>query len=379
MEVAYLSQFIDGQSVFMAVDAPGLEALIKPGDRRSLDDVYCEHILEGRLPELMANTADFPLAAGMPITRAVPIGAHMSVPVRLDDGSVYGMFCCLSPRPDKSLNDRDLRVMRVFADMAAGQISREAAAGREVQTKRARIEKIIAAREFSMVFQPIWDFRSQRPVGFETLCRFTQQPYRSPDKWFREAAEADCGVELELAVLKAALEAFQSLPDDVYLTFNASPEAIVCGELESLFKSAPLNRLVLEVTEHAPVSDYQELKMALAPLRGAGVKLAIDDAGAGYASLQHIIQLRPDIIKLDADLTRAVDCDPARRAMAAALISFARETDCTIIAEGIETEAELETLLMLGISRGQGYLLGRPANIASAGAMVAKSEMRKSA
>jgi len=104
MEVAYVSEFVDNTSIFRTVDAPGLEALIKPGDVRSLDDVYCRHILAGRLPELMPDTSEFPLAVAMPITQAVPIGAHVSVPLRLSDGEVFGMFCCLSPRSNKTLN-----------------------------------------------------------------------------------------------------------------------------------------------------------------------------------------------------------------------------------------------------------------------------------
>jgi EAL domain-containing protein (putative c-di-GMP-specific phosphodiesterase class I) len=127
---------------------------------------------------------------------------------------------------------------------------------------------------------------------------------------------------------------------------------------------------VLEVTEHAQVPDYDALRQALAPLRAAGAKLAIDDAGAGYSSLQHILQLRPDIIKLDMGLTRSVDRDPAKRALAAALCHFARETGCQIVAEGIETEAEFTTLESLGVAKGQGYLLGRPGDLATAREMV---------
>lgn len=379
MEVAYLSEFVEGRSIFREVDAPGLEALIKPGDSGSLDDVYCRHILEGRLPELMNDTADHPLAAAMPITQATPIGAHMSVPIRLADGSAYGMFCCLSPHANKTLNDRDLQIMRVFADMAAGQINKNAAAALRLRQIRSRIETIIAAREFSLVYQPIWDFRSMRPTGFETLCRFAAQPYRTPDKWFNDAAEARCGVDLEIAVLDMALQAFPALPDDVYLSLNASPDTILSGRLGPLFAGAPMRRLVLEVTEHAPVGDYDQLRGALKPLRDAGAKLAIDDAGAGYASLQHIVQLKPDFIKLDIGLTRAVDTDPARRALATALISFARDTGSLIIAEGIETAAELETLQRLGVPRGQGYFLGRPASLENAITLAAAPPHRKSA
>ncbi len=366
MEVAYLSEFVGNDSVFRAVDAPGLEALIKPGDSRSLDDVYCRHILAGRLPELIPDTADQALAMSMPITHMVPIGAHVSVPIRLPDGRPYGMFCCLSPRANRSLNERDLQVMRLFAEIAGHQISRDIEAHKSFQDKHEAIKGAIGGGSYSLVYQPIWDFAQTQPVGFETLCRFKGEPYRSPDQWFRDAAEVGLGGDLELAVIRSALAESSILPEHVYISINASPDTIQGGHLLPLIGSKPAGRFVIEVTEHAPVADYAALEQALAPLRHAGVLLAVDDAGAGFSSLQHIVQLHPDIIKLDMSLTRAVDRDPARRALASALIFFARETGAMIVAEGIETETEMSTLRMLGINKGQGYLLGRPADIAQA-------------
>ncbi len=379
MEIAYISEFVDNQSIFREVDAPGLDHLIKVGDAHSLDDVYCRHVLAGRLPELMADTADYAFALSMPITQAVPIGAHMSVPIRRKDGSPLGMFCCLSPHANRSLNERDLQVMKVFADIAASQIAQRMDAQQAITEKRARIEAVIATQAFSFAFQPIYAFRSPRPVGFEVLCRFDATPYRTPDKYFNEAfdVDTDCGVTLEMAVLEQAIEAFDVFPDDIFLSINASPATILSGRLPELFKKAPMKRLVLEVTEHAPVEDYDALREQLEGIREAGGRLAIDDAGAGYASLQHIIQLQPDVIKLDISLTRAVDIDPARRALAAALIYFAAETGCIIVAEGIETESELETLKILGVPRGQGYFLGRPIDIGSAVKLVTPSAQLK--
>ncbi|HWG05286.1 MAG TPA: EAL domain-containing protein [Beijerinckiaceae bacterium] len=377
MEVAYISEFVENRSVFREVDAPGLEAMIKVGDSHSLDDVYCRHILAGRLPELMADTGDYAFAQAMPITHAVPIGAHMSVPIRARDGSALGMFCCLSPHANRSLNDRDLNVMRVFADMAAHQIVGRMEFEQSAQRKRAEIARVIAEKAFKFVYQPIWDFRSNRPTGFEALCRFAAEPYRSPDKWFNEAFEVDCGIDLELAVLDMALGGFRHLPEEIYLSLNTSPATILSGELARVLATAPMHRLVLEVTEHAPVEDYAALSNMLAPLRAAGARIAIDDAGAGYAGLQHIIRLSPDIIKLDISLTRTIDVDPARRALASALIFFARETGCVIIAEGIETVKEQEILELLGVPRGQGYFLGRPVDLQSAQALVRTPDRQK--
>lgn len=366
MEVAYVSEFAGGDSVFRTVDAPGLEVMIKPGDSRPLDDVYCLHILAGRVPELIPDTSEIEFTASMPITKAVPTGAHVSVPLRMSDGQVYGMFCCLSPHANKSLNERDLQVMRSFADIAAEQIEKEQSSNRDLAAKRTRIADVIANRKFSIVLQPIWEFQQDKLVGFECLSRFSAVPSRTPDQWLAEAAEAELGVELELAAIDAALAAGWTLQDDVYVTINASADTVVNAEFEPALKSFPLARLVLELTEHAAVDDYPLLCDRLDRLRQRGMRLAIDDAGAGHSGLKQIVSLRPDIIKLDMGLTRNVDSDPARRALASALIYYAQETGCQILAEGIETRNELETLKMLGITKGQGYLLGRPLPLTAA-------------
>ncbi|NDW07965.1 EAL domain-containing protein [Jiella sp. 40Bstr34] len=360
MEVAYISEVAEGRVILRHVDAPGFEHLVQVGNSYPLDSSYCQHVLDGRLPELIRDTADHPIAQSLPITHVLPIRANMSVPLRHYDGEPFGMFCCLSPHPNKSLNERDLQVMRVFADMAANQISRSINVQREIDQKRFSIEKIIHGDDYKFLYQPIWNFRSSRPVGFEALCRFTAEPYRTPDLWFHDAAEVGCGARLEMAAIGKALNALHALPEDTFLSINASPETIMSDAFQKLFIDQPNHRLVVEVTEHALVDDYTKLRRAIDELRAKGIRLAIDDAGAGYSSLQHILHLNPDIIKLDMALTRSVDIDPARRALASALIFFGHETGCVIVAEGIETQAELDTLRVLGVPRGQGYFLGRP-------------------
>ncbi len=369
MEVAYFSQIVDGHSVLRRVDAPGLEHMVKVGDSYPLEDIYCGHILAGRLPELMADTADEPIARSMPITSAVPIGAHISIPVKLTDGRTYGMFCALSRAPQRDLNERDLETMHVFADLVAGQVNDEIEAEMNERAQVEHIREVIDRRDFRIVYQPIWDFRQSLPIGFEALCRFAPEPYRTPDIWFRGAASVGLDTELELKVIGQAVRALPELPDNAYLSFNVSPRTVLEGDLGDRLADVALDRLVLEVTEHAPVDDYDVLRDALVEPRRRGLRLAIDDAGAGFASLHHIVQLDPDIIKIDMSLTRDVDTDAARRALTAALIYFGRETGATILAEGIETESELETLGALGVHLGQGYLLGRPASLDEAAEM----------
>lgn len=144
------------------------------------------------------------------------------------------------------------------------------------------------------------------------------------------------------------------------MSLNVSPETLASGALEPLLDGVPGDRLIFELTEHAPVADYEPLRKAVDNLRKRGVRIAVDDAGAGFASLQHILKLAPDMIKLDLALTRDIDDDPVRRALAAALVAFAGETGAKIVAEGIETSREQETLSKLGINIGQGFHLARP-------------------
>jgi PAS domain S-box-containing protein len=222
---------------------------------------------------------------------------------------------------------------------------------------RARIGRALAQGGLRPVFQPIVELGAGTPVGFEALTRFADGT--PPDRMIAEAHSVGLGVELEVACLAAALEASETLPEDAWLSLNASPELILHPtELPGLLadRSRPI---VLEVTEHATIADYAALRQAIARL-GPTVSLAVDDAGAGFASLRHVVELAPRFLKLDIGLVRHVDRDPTRQAMIAGLSHYAARADCRVIAEGIEDTAELEMLRELGVPFGQGYLLGRP-------------------
>lgn len=364
MEIAYLSEFVGDDLVFRVLDAPGLDDLVQVGDTRSLSETYCNHILAGDLPELIPDTSQLPFAVGLPITQNLPIGAHVSVPIERSDGSIYGMFCCLSPHANTSLNQRDLDLMRSFARLAQSEVQRSL----EVQSRDdalvALIERTLDLQTFDLVYQPIIDLASGRLTGVEALCRFQSEPYRAPNLWFDDAASVNLAQQLEICVMRKALKILDDLPPGLYLSLNANPETIASGQLVALFAGQTNGRLVLEVTEHIKVSDWAALGRSLLDLRAMGVKIAIDDAGAGYSGLQQMVRLQPDIIKLDRSLVDRIDEDPARRSLCAAMVHYAKETDATLVAEGIEREEEAEVLRALGVERGQGFLLARPMPLA---------------
>lgn len=225
----------------------------------------------------------------------------------------------------------------------------------------AVLREAIDQQQFQMVFQPIYDLDVGRLLAVEALARFPAlTPIQSPATWFAQAAEVGLGVDLELATAQAALEQTGDLPGHIALTLNVSPCAVADPRFDVLLEQHPGRHLVVELTEHAAVDDYTGLHTCLAQLRARGVRIAVDDAGAGFASLQHIVRLGPDIIKLDISLTQHVRDDPVRRALAAALVQFADQTGTELVAEGIETPADLATWQQLGAHAAQGYLLGHP-------------------
>jgi EAL domain-containing protein (putative c-di-GMP-specific phosphodiesterase class I) len=365
MDVAFVSEFIGEQRVIRHVDSNASRGPLHAGQVIPLDQGYCQKVVDGRLPELIPDTARVPDAMAIPETRAIPIGSHLSVPLRLANGQVYGTFCCFSFEPDPTLGLRDLRTMRAFAATLAQQLDEDLANNRIREEKTQRIKAILASPEPAMVFQPIFRLSDMRLNGAEALARFGGEPRRSPDRWFAEAAEIGALVELEAKAIANALAAFRPVwaRRPLHLGLNASPMTIGDGGLAKALGDAPLRLVVLEITEHERIDDYDSLNRALRPLRDAGLRVAIDDAGSGYSSMRHILNVEPDIIKLDISLTRGIDAQSKRRAMAGALIAFARQTDCRIVAEGVETEAELTTLRELGVDAAQGYHLGKPANL----------------
>ncbi|WP_108667397.1 EAL domain-containing protein [Euzebya rosea] len=223
-----------------------------------------------------------------------------------------------------------------------------------------RISRIIESSAHKPVFQPIVDLGSGEVVGYEGLTRF---PDGRPDLVFADAARVGLSALLHRATVTSMLDAAAGLPDHCYVAINASPDVVVGGHLTGLL---PTDRdVVVEITEHDRVEDYDRLVTAVRGL-GPRVRLAVDDAGAGYSSLQHILSLRPDLIKLDRSLVAGLHTDPGQEAMVAGLVHFAGRTGARIVAEGIEDADEMQAARALGVDYGQGYHLGRPAPVGEA-------------
>lgn len=361
MDVAFVSEWIDGQQVFRHLDGMNQTFDMAVDTGRPLEGSYCIRVMDGRLANFVSDAAAHPEVRDLEATRDLRIGSYIGVPVRFSDGRFFGMLCCLSHTEEPTLNPRDVRFMEMLASLVAERLEADRAEQSGRQEVEDRIRAALAGELFDSYLQPIVRLADRTVVGFEALTRFRGEHARTPDVWFAEAASVGLGSELELAAARLALESLKLLPTEAYLSLNFGPSTVVDPRLAALLSDAPPERVVLEVTEHDAVEDYPSLERVLKSLRSGGVRLAIDDAGAGFSSFRHVIQLAPDIIKADVALTRGIDRDPARQALTRSLARFARETGAVIVSEGIETDAELRTAVRLGVSLGQGYLLGRPA------------------
>jgi EAL domain-containing protein (putative c-di-GMP-specific phosphodiesterase class I) len=235
------------------------------------------------------------------------------------------------------------------------------APGRDIRDERRdRIRAVIERDELDVVFQPIVELDTREVVGYEALARFSGEPQRGPQEWFAEAHEVGLGPELELWAIRRACERSDALPEGMFMAVNVSPVTAERPDLLALLAACHVEHVVLEVTEHARVEDYPRFRIAIDRVRALGATLAVDDAGAGFASLRHILELDAELIKLDGSLTQSLDEDPRGRSLATAVIAFGRESGASVLAEHIETEGQLAELRRLGVEYGQGYHLGRP-------------------
>jgi len=228
---------------------------------------------------------------------------------------------------------------------------------------RERIEKLLADDSLRVAFQPIVDLASKRVIGLEALARFPAGSGTSPRAWFDEAAEVGLQLELELAAIRSALAQLSSLPPDAFIALNVSTLTAGSPELREALGGVDGSRVVLEITENAAAEGYGEITEAVDMLRTSGVRIALDDTGSGEVSFSNLLDVHADIIKIDIDVIRGITSDPLKEAMATALKSLADRSGAMSLAEGIETEEELDRLRKLDVHAGQGYLFGRPESV----------------
>jgi EAL domain-containing protein (putative c-di-GMP-specific phosphodiesterase class I) len=362
MDLAFLSHIDDGVQEFQFVANPSTALQLQAGARVPASASYCALMLRGDVPHVVPDVRGHEVLGSMAVTSDLGVGAYCGVPVRLPDGSLYGTLCGLDSEARHDLTTDQVTVLTVLSSVLGQQLAQLQREQRTASAERRELLELLCGERSRVVVQPIVDVTAGVAVGFEALSRFSERDGRPqrPDLVFAQARQLGLGPRFELAAVDAAIALLDQLPTSAYLSVNLSASTLSDEHCVEVLSAAPPERLVIELTEHDAIEDYDVTVGVLRELRGGGVRLAVDDVGAGFSSLQHILRLNPDVIKLDLSLTRSIHADPARRALGSGFVSFARELGASLVAEGVETEQERDALLDLGVELMQGYLLGRP-------------------
>ncbi|WP_166509546.1 EAL domain-containing protein [Blastococcus sp. TF02-8] len=361
MDIAWVSVFTEGRQLITSAvgDLAGMN--VREGMSAPLEGSYCVRVLSGQLPPVVTGAARDPRTRDLGITAELGIGSYVGAPVRDADHRPVGMLCCLSREAGSHLDGDSARTVELLADLISDHLRNgPPGAARDLAARRARVREFLASGAVVTHLQPVVDMTSGVVVGHEALSRFPGWTGPGVAGLFSEAAAVGLGVELELLALRAALDVADGLSAPLPVAVNLSPEALLADPVLHLLLEPRDHPLAVEITEHSRIDDYDAVLVATTRLRERGIGVSVDDAGAGYASLRHILRLRPDVIKLDIGLVMGVHTDLARQAMTSAMVAFAGETGARLVAEGVEDEAERDALLGRGVRFGQGYLFGRP-------------------
>jgi len=423
MEIAFYSRILVDTQVLEAVEGDLDRFHLELGVASPLADTYCGRVIDGRLPPVISDARHHPVTAALRVTAEQGIGSYVGAPVRGRHGDVYGMLCCLSREAEPHLCERDGHSLALLAELLSDTLLVHDPEFDLRTLIGGRIRKLLRDGGPRLVYQPVVELGTSRVAGVEALSRFpprgaftvgiTDVPRAgevatvpmggsgdmrgpgilrdlsesggpggpggrwpdevhrilaiadpNPEMWFAQAALVGLDLELELAAIRGALADLDRLPDSMDLSLNASSRLVSSGRLAEELTPQVLadaaGRLILEITEHDWPREPEATLAELDRFRAAGVRLAVDDAGSGYAGLTHILRLRPDLIKLDHALTAGVDADPARLALADALVRFGHETGADLVAEGVSGSAEVAVLREIGVRYAQGFYLARP-------------------
>lgn len=356
LSLTFLSR-LDGTTQHLEVVESSVP-LFHDGMTQAQETSFCQAILDGKLPPVIPDVSKLPEAKRLPAAKFPRIRSYVSVPVTLSDGSLYGTFCAAGFTKDRGLVERDRALLEVLSSAAATVIEPGVVAGRRRDEIVRRLSPVMDAGGPTVVLQPIVALADGARVGAEALSRFPREWSKAPDVVFEEAATVGVGAELELLAFRRAAAFLSEVPG--YVAINFSPRTLMSERCRELLADLPAERVLLELSEHEPVEDYDALAAALEPLRAKGMRLAIDDVGAGFSSLRHIVVTAPDVVKLDRSIVAGVSTDPVLQTLVRSMVELAGSLGARSVAEGVETAEDTLALAAAGVDYCQGWYFGRP-------------------
>jgi EAL domain-containing protein (putative c-di-GMP-specific phosphodiesterase class I) len=357
LSVTFLTR-MDGTTQHLERVDSSVPFLFQEGYQQRQDRTLCQAIRDGELPAVIPDLRKHPAAMRLPAARFPRIRSYVSVPVVFSDGTVYGTFCGAGLTTDKGLAARDQALMDVLAQAAALVLEPAEQEKSRVAEITARLAPVIQDGGPLVVLQPIAALSTGLRVGSEALSRFPAEWGKAPDICFQEAHSVGQGDRLELLALRRAAAHLDRVSG--YVAMNVSPATLLTDDCRAVLEALPLDRVLLELSEHDPVEDYDALGDVLAPLRARGLRLAIDDVGAGFSSLRHIVLTAPDVIKLDRTLVDGLSGNPVLATLVRSLVQFGHGAGAAVVAEGVETAEDAAALKSFDVDYAQGWHVGRP-------------------
>ncbi|MER5173679.1 sensor domain-containing phosphodiesterase [Thioclava kandeliae] len=360
MEVAFISRFTKDQRIIDEVisDHDAFRGISKESSSR-LDQSYCYRVANGQTPNLIKDARKEISVVDIPETRLLPIGAHISVPIRLSSGKIHGMLCAFQRSARDDLTARDLSMFELCAALIGRDIDSLLINNPADMLGTEEMQKLIEQNEFQTNLQPIIRLPQREVCGFEALTSFSDHP-GTTEQVFSHAKHLDLISSLEERAAIQAAQFIPTLPHKCFLALNFSVSSIEDLDFTTIFSPEDRKKIVIEVTEHEKVDDYGKFLAAVGRMRKIGLRLAVDDVGAGFASLRHVMHLKPDIIKLDRSFCDAIDKRSGQRGLIKAILDYATNYGAELLAEGIETEMDLAAIQAIGVTMAQGYHIGRP-------------------
>jgi EAL domain-containing protein (putative c-di-GMP-specific phosphodiesterase class I) len=357
LSVTFLTR-MDGTTQHLERVDSSVPFLFKEGYQQRQERTLCQAIRDGELPAVIPDLRQHPAAMRLPAARFPRIRSYVSVPVVFSDGTVYGTFCGAGLTTDKGLAPRDQALMDVLAQAAALVLEPAEQEKSRVAEITSRLAPVVQGGGPLVVLQPIAALATGLRVGAEALSRFPAEWGKAPDVCFQEAHSVGQGDHLELLALRRAGAHLDRVSG--YVAMNVSPATLLTAECRAVLDALPLERVLLELSEHDPVEDYDALDDVLAPLRARGLRLAIDDVGAGFSSLRHIVLTSPDVIKLDRTLVDGLSANPVLATLVRSLVQFGHGAGAAVVAEGVETADDAAVLRDFEVDYAQGWHVGRP-------------------
>lgn len=359
LSVAFLTRMDGERQHFEIVETSApLPASVAVGIARPRETSLCQAILDGKLPAVIPDVTAYPAVAALAAERYPGFHSYVSVPVVLSDGTLYGTFCAAGSASDNAVTLRDRALMDVLAHAASVIIEPGVRLDERAAEISGRLDPVVANGGPVVVLQPIVDLATGTRIGAEALSRFPAEWAMTPDLCFAEAHSVGLGHRLELLALERAAEHLDHVTG--YVALNISPATLLTPAATDLLRRLPADRVLLELSEHDQVTDYDALTAVLAPLRAAGLRLAVDDVGAGFSSLRHIVLTSPDVLKLDRSIVDGISRDPVLTTLVRSMVAFGHDCGATVVAEGVETAEDCAAILALGVDHGQGWYFGRP-------------------